>query len=67
MARERKAVTCDCGETVTCSGFTNTCTCGADYNMSGQLLAPRAQWGEETGETADEILSAEATGFPERE
>lgn len=26
--------------------------CGADYNSSGQRLAPRAQWGEETGETA---------------
>ena len=31
--------------------FTTTCDhCGADYNSSGQLLAPRAQWGEETGE-----------------
>ena len=29
----------------------STCTkCGADYNSSGQLLAPRYQWGEETGE-----------------
>jgi len=52
---------------VTCSGFTNTCRCGADYNMSGQQLAPRSQWGEETGETADDILNAEAAGFPELE
>lgn len=51
------------GECVQCkgivrlSGFTNTCMhCGADYNMSGQLLAPRSQWGEETGETASDIL-----------
>ena len=38
-------------------GFTNTCDCGADYNMSGQLLAPRSQWGEETGESLADILS----------
>ena len=41
---------CDCGEEVELSHFTNTCECGIDYNMSGQLLAPRSQWGEETGE-----------------
>lgn len=39
-----------CGEWLHCGSFTNTCQCGADYNMSGQRLAPRAQWGEETGE-----------------
>lgn len=63
---KRKTVQCECGSTVVCSGFTNTCgDCGADYNMSGSLLAPRSQWGEETGETADDILAAEAAGFPE--
>lgn len=42
---------CSCGEEVYLQGFTNTCdNCGADYNMSGQLLSPREQWGEETGE-----------------
>lgn len=42
---------CDvCGREVTLSAFTNTCRCGADYNASGQRLAPRSQWGEETGE-----------------
>lgn len=47
----------ECGCEVSLDGFTNTCeTCDTDYNMSGQRLAPRAQWGEETGETADEIL-----------
>jgi hypothetical protein len=40
----------DCGSEVELRGFTNTCDCGADYNMSGQRLAPRSQWGEETGE-----------------
>ena len=48
---------CDCGEEVDLYGFTNTCYgCGSDYNSAGQLLAPREQWGEETGETLDEIL-----------
>ena len=48
---------CDCGARVTLDSFTNTCRCGADYNMSGQLLAPREQWGEETGEHLSEILN----------
>lgn len=47
---------CTCGQVVTLDSFTNTCTCGADYNMSGQQLADRSQWGEETGESLDEIL-----------
>jgi hypothetical protein len=63
--RKRKTIRCDCGRDVYCGGFTNTCECGADYNMSGQRLANRSQWGEETGETADDILRAEAEGFPE--
>jgi hypothetical protein len=41
---------CDCGSIVHLANFTNTCDCGRDYNMSGQALAPRSQWGEETGE-----------------
>ena len=33
------------------SRFTNTCSkCGTDYNSSGQQLAARHFWGEETGE-----------------
>ena len=50
------AVECNCGKTVEISGFTNTCQCGRDYNFSGQELAPREQWGEETGESLSEIL-----------
>jgi hypothetical protein len=50
---------CECKAHVVLSGFTNTCDCGADYNMSGQRLADRAQWGEETGETASDILNYE--------
>lgn len=50
-------VVCDCGETVACTGFTNTCErCGRDYNWNGTLLAPRSHWGEETGETEADIL-----------
>lgn len=42
---------CDCGTEVELGHFTNTCeNCGADYNSSGQQLAPRSQWGMETGE-----------------
>ena len=49
---------CDhCGADVELYGFTNTCDCGADYNMSGQLLAPREQWGAETGESLSDILN----------
>jgi hypothetical protein len=49
--RERAVGECDlCKRDVYLDSFTNTCDCGADYNMSGQRLAPREQWGEETGE-----------------
>lgn len=48
---------CSCGAIVVLDGFTNTCDkCGVDYNFAGQLLAPREQWGEETGETTADIL-----------
>jgi len=49
-----------CKREVVLHGFTNTCECGADYNMSGQQLADRSQWGEETGESLSDILSADA-------
>jgi hypothetical protein len=49
--REPAIGRCDCGAQVTLGNFTNTCSrCEADYNQAGQRLAPRAQWGEETGE-----------------
>lgn len=41
---------CVCGQEVALVDFTNTCICGRDYNTSGCILAPRDQWGEETGE-----------------
>ena len=52
----KPVVLCECGEEVVCYGFTNTCVCGADYNHAGQRLAARVHWGEETGESAADIL-----------
>jgi hypothetical protein len=49
-AREPAIGRCECGREVVLHGFTNPCDCGRDYNWAGQLLAPRQQWGEETGE-----------------
>ena len=52
---------CDCGELVNLDRFTNTCDgCGTDYNGSGQRLAPRSQWGCETGESVSDILMADS-------
>ena len=57
--RAPTVIRCQCrrGE-VALDGFTNTCDrCGRDYNMSGQVLAPRSQWGEETGESLSDIFN----------
>jgi len=52
----RPVITC-CGSDLVCEHFTNTCDhCGADYNFAGQTLAPRSQWGEETGEHWSECI-----------
>ena len=59
---------CVCGQKVELDGFTNTCdSCGRDYNSSGQMLADRSQWGEETGETAADILSYDYENCPDVE
>jgi len=50
---------CDCcGGRVTLYGsFDCRCkNCGAEYNLFGQRLAPRSQWGYETGETLSDIV-----------
>jgi hypothetical protein len=40
-----------CGDRMICADFTNTCpTCGKDFNWNGTLLAPREEWGWDTGE-----------------
>jgi len=44
-----------CNRIVALPNFTNTCECGAEYNSSGQRLASREQWGEETGEHPTDI------------
>lgn len=58
---EPGSIKCVCGEEVWLGNImTNTCEkCGRDYNIGGQLLAPRYQWGEETGETLSEILASD--------
>ena len=46
-----------CDVWLSLGSFTNTCSkCRADYNSSGQLLAPRNFWGEETGEHWTECM-----------
>lgn len=51
-------IECLCGNEVLLDLNLNTCTkCVADYNGFGQLLAPRQQWGEETGECLADILT----------
>ena len=48
---------CENGNVSLSSGLTNTCrACGADYNGFGQRLAPREQWGEETGEHWSDLM-----------
>lgn len=54
--REPAIGRCSCGEEVWLEHFTNTCKCGRDYDKGGWLLAPRSQWGEETGEHLADIL-----------
>jgi hypothetical protein len=49
---EPGVIKCHCGRHVTLgSSWANECdNCHREYNQSGQLLAPRSQWGWETGE-----------------
>lgn len=56
---EPTVIRCEvCGNEVPLAYFTNTCDeCETDYNMFGSRLAPRRYWGEETGETASDILN----------
>jgi hypothetical protein len=47
---------CVCGVIVELGHFTCTCDCGREYNWNGTELAPREQWGEETGESEADIM-----------
>lgn len=52
----RGVITC-CGDELILRNFTNTCGhCSADYDQSGDRLAPREQWGEETDEHWSECV-----------
>lgn len=54
---EATIINCDCGNQLEKErpGADLDCDkCGRSYNSSGQLLADRSQWGEETGETASD-------------
>lgn len=53
MEKEVKIIKCkDCGKEVELwNSWANECRkCGTEYNGFGQMLAPREQWGIETGE-----------------
>lgn len=44
-------INCTCGHKIEVrSMWANACGCGNEYNGLGQRLAPRSQWGYETGE-----------------
>jgi hypothetical protein len=46
----------DCRRAVTLTHDAVRCACGRYYNLSGQALSDPSNWGEETGETATDIL-----------
>jgi len=48
--KEPAVIKCACGRNVTLHHDDIACKCGRHYNIFGQELAPRSQWGEETGE-----------------
>lgn len=50
---KEKEITCKCGAKVQIvSSWANECqTCRIEYNGFGETLAPREDWGWETGET----------------
>lgn len=51
--KKTRTKNCRCGNVIALtSAWANCCTnCGTEYNGAGQRLAPRSQWGVETGET----------------
>lgn len=63
MSQKTPALWVCCETEFALERFTNTCPdCGVDYNGSGSRLAPRSQWGEETGESLMDILNEDAWG-----
>lgn len=51
-------IKCECGDKVyLTNGFANTCySCGTDYNVFGERLASREEWGWETGESLADMM-----------
>lgn len=47
-----------CNSDIQCHGDVACPRCGTEYNSAGQELADRRYWGEETGESLAEILTA---------
>jgi hypothetical protein len=45
---------CRCGNELLLDSFTNECSCGIEYNTSGQQLAPRNQWDADTDDCNDD-------------
>jgi hypothetical protein len=54
-----RVLSCQCGaDFELIDWFEEQCPkCGRSYNGAGQELAPKSQWGEETGETLADIYS----------
>jgi hypothetical protein len=57
---EPAIIRCVCGSPVVLyDAWLETCpSCQRDYNGAGQLLAPRSQWGEETGESLADMFTS---------
>lgn len=57
-------IRCDCGAKLEAWDHHDVdCDrCQREYNSAGQLLAPRSQWGEETGECAADYDQGVAEG-----
>lgn len=55
-----RILSCQCGANFELvDWFEEQCPgCGRSYNGAGQELAPKSQWGEETGESLADIYSS---------
>lgn len=56
--RHPAIIRCPCGKAVSLDdAWLNICSCGRDFDGAGNVLAPRSQWGEETGESLAEMMA----------
>lgn len=58
LYREPMIIKCSCGSRLELwSSWANPCDrCHREWNSDGSELAPRSQWGEETGETQADFI-----------